>query len=188
LLAGCLYLTLKSGNPPQPGSNVASRCCILRAAQNSTSGLLNVMTDAPSKHAAEESLALAPKFDSDGLVTVVATDVWTGEVLMVAHMNEQALRRTVETGEAWYWSRSRRELWKKGESSGHTQRVTEMRVDCDQDAVWIKVEQHGPGACHTGRRSCFYREVPLRQVGAITLEFQDASRTFDPGETYGKPE
>ncbi len=107
---------------------------------------------------------------------------------MVAHMNEQALRRTVETGEAWYWSRSRRELWKKGESSGHTQRVTEMRVDCDQDAVWIKVEQHGPGACHTGRRSCFYRAVPLRQVGAITLEFQDASRTFDPGETYGKPE
>jgi phosphoribosyl-AMP cyclohydrolase len=78
-------------------------------------------------------------------------------------------------------------LWKKGESSGHTQRVTEMRVDCDQDAVWIKVEQEGPGACHTGRKSCFYRAVPLRQVGAITLAFQDATRTFDPGETYGKP-
>lgn len=146
------------------------------------------MAETLSKHALEESLILAPKFDADGLVTCVATDVWTGDILMVAHMNEQALRRTIETGEAWYYSRSRKALWKKGESSGHTQRVTEMRVDCDQDAVWIKVEQNGPGACHTGRRSCFYRAVPLGQVGAITLDFQDAAKTFDPAETYSKSE
>ena len=87
---------------------------------------------------------------------------------MVAHMNAEALKRTIETGEAWYFSRSRKALWKKGESSGHSQRVTEMRVDCDQDAIWIKVEQNGPGACHTGRRSCFYRAVPLRQTGEVS--------------------
>ena len=100
----------------------------------------------------------------------------------------EALRRSIETGEAWYWSRSRGELWHKGATSGQIQTIVEMRVDCDQDAVWIKVEQSGPGACHTGRRSCFYRAVPLRQVGAITLEFQDAAKTFDPGETYSKSE
>ena len=109
----------------------------------------------------EEGLALAPKFDRDGLVTVVATDAKSGDLLMVAHMNAEALSRTIEFGEAWYFSRSRQALWKKGESSGHVQRVVEMRVDCDQDAVWIKVEQTGAGACHTGRRSCFYRAVPV---------------------------
>ena len=97
----------------------------------------------------EEGLLLAPKFDADGLVTCVATDAGTGELLMVAHMNAEALKRTVESGEAWYFSRSRKALWKKGESSGHTQRVVEMRVDCDQDAVWIKVEQHGPCLLYT---------------------------------------
>ena len=135
----------------------------------------------------EEGFALTPKFDADGLVTCVATDAASGEVLMVAHMNAEALAKTIATGEAWYYSRSRRALWKKGETSGHTQRVVEMRIDCDQDAVWIKVEQNGPGACHTGRRSCFYRSVPLGQVGAITLDFQDAAKTFDPAETYSKP-
>src|ERR1700719_3141260 len=113
----------------------------------------------------EEGSALAPKFDADGLVTCVATDARSGEVLMVAHMNAQALQQTIATGEAWYFSRSRRALWKKGETSGQVQRVVEMRIDCDQDAVWIKVEQEGAGACHTGRRSCFYRAVPLRQSG-----------------------
>ena len=113
--------------------------------------------------AVEEGRALSPKFDADGLVTCVATDAASGDVLMVAHMNAEALARTVETGEAWYYSRSRRALWRKGESSGHVQRVTEMRIDCDQDAVWIKVEQAGPGACHTGRRSCFYRARSARQ-------------------------
>jgi phosphoribosyl-AMP cyclohydrolase len=133
----------------------------------------------------EEGCELAPRYDANGLVTCVATDAQSGDVLMVAHMNAEALARTIETGEAWYYSRSRKALWKKGESSGHVQRVLEMRVDCDQDAIWIKVEQQGPGACHTGRRSCFYRAVPLRQRGAVTLEFRD-DKTFDPQAVYGK--
>ena len=134
----------------------------------------------------EEGLAFQPKFDASGLVTCVATDAATGDVLMVAHMNAEALKRTVETGEAWYFSRSRKALWKKGESSGHTQRVVEMRVDCDQDAIWIKVEQQGAGACHTGRRSCFYRVVPLKQTGVVTLEVRDAEKAFDPNAVYDK--
>ena len=132
----------------------------------------------------EESLAFAPKFDADGLVTAVVTDAKSGDVLMVAHMNEEALRKTISSGEAWYFSRSRRTLWKKGETSGHVQRVVELRVDCDQDAVWLKVDQQGLGACHTGRRSCFYREVALGKSGAVTLEFRDAEKTFDPNLTY----
>ena len=132
----------------------------------------------------EEALALTPKFDADGLVTCVATDAGTGDVLMVAHMNAQALARTIESGEAWYYSRSRGALWRKGETSGHIQRVVEMRIDCDQDAVWIRVEQAGPGACHTGRRSCFYRAVPLGQQGAVALEFRDGEKAFDPGAVY----
>jgi phosphoribosyl-AMP cyclohydrolase len=134
----------------------------------------------------EEGRALAPKFDADGLVVCVATDARSGDVLMVAHMNADALRQTIATGQAWYFSRSRRTLWRKGESSGHAQRVVEMRIDCDQDAVWIKVEQEGAGACHTGRRSCFYRAVPLGKSGAMTLEFRDGERTFDPNAVYGK--
>lgn len=135
----------------------------------------------------EEGQAFAPGFGANGLLTCVATDARSGEVLMVAHMNREALDRTIETGEAWYYSRSRQALWKKGESSGHVQRVVEMRVDCDQDAIWIRVEQRGAGACHTGRRSCFYRAVPLGKGGAVTLEFRDAGKAFDPGEVYGKP-
>jgi phosphoribosyl-AMP cyclohydrolase len=131
----------------------------------------------------EEGRALTPKFDADGLVTCVATDAASGDVLMVAHMNDEALAKTIASGEAWYFSRSRRALWRKGETSGHTQRVVEMRIDCDQDAVWIKVEQVA-GACHTGRRSCFYRAVPLGQKpGAVTLEFRD-QRVFDPQAVY----
>jgi phosphoribosyl-AMP cyclohydrolase len=140
-----------------------------------------------STQAVEEGRALAPKFDADGLVTCVATDATTGELLMVAHMNAEALAKTIESGEAWYFSRSRRRLWRKGESSGHVQRVVEMRVDCDQDAVWIKVEQAGPGACHTGRRSCFYRAVPLGKApdAALALEFRGAEKAFDPQAVYG---
>jgi phosphoribosyl-AMP cyclohydrolase len=134
----------------------------------------------------EEGLSFAPQFGADGLVTAVVTDARSGEVLMVAHMNEDALAKTIETGEAWYYSRSRKMLWKKGETSGHTQRLVEMRVDCDQDAVWLKVEQHGEGACHTGRRSCFYRALPLGQKGRVTLEFRDAGKAFDPKAVYGK--
>ncbi|HTM72100.1 MAG TPA: phosphoribosyl-AMP cyclohydrolase [Pseudolabrys sp.] len=132
----------------------------------------------------EEGLAFTPKFDADGLVTAVVTDVKSGDVLMVAHMNEEAIRKTVASGEAWYYSRSRKTLWRKGETSGHTQRVVELRVDCDQDALWLKVEQSGEGACHTGRRSCFYRAVPLGKTGTITLEFRDAEKRFDPKKVY----
>jgi phosphoribosyl-AMP cyclohydrolase len=131
----------------------------------------------------EEGRTLAPNFDRTGLMTCVATDAASGEVLMVAHMNAEALRRTIESGEAWYYSRSRAQLWRKGETSGHTQRVVEMRIDCDQDAVWIKVEQAG-GACHTGRRSCFYRVVPIGTAGAVTLEFRDAEKAFEPAGVY----
>jgi phosphoribosyl-AMP cyclohydrolase len=132
----------------------------------------------------EEGTRLQPKFDADGLLTAVVTDAATGELLMVAHMNAEALAKTVASGEAHYFSRSRKKLWRKGEESGHTQRVLELRVDCDQDAVWLKVEQKGPGACHTGRRSCFYRAVPLGQPGEVRLEFRDAERAFDPAIAY----
>ena len=139
----------------------------------------------------EEGLGFAPKFDADGLITAVVTDIKSGDVLMVAHMNAEAVVKTVTTGEAWYYSRSRKALWKKGERSGHIQRVVELRTDCDQDALWLKVEQEGPGACHTGRRSCFYRAVPLGQSGPVTLEFRNADKTFDPHAVYpgsaGKP-
>ena len=132
----------------------------------------------------EEGLTFQPKFDASGLVTCVATDATSGEVLMVAHMNDEALRRTIASGQAWYFSRSRNALWRKGESSGQTQRVVEMRMDCDQDAVWIRVEQVG-AACHTGRRSCFYRAVSGGEGGA-QLSFVDAERLFDPNEIYRK--
>jgi phosphoribosyl-AMP cyclohydrolase len=133
----------------------------------------------------EEGLALTPKFDADGTITCVTTDAATGDVLMVAHVNAEALAKTISTGQAWYYSRSRKALWRKGETSGHTQRVIELRVDCDQDAVWIKVEQVA-GACHTGRRSCFYRAVPLGQKGgAVKLELR-GERVFDPDAVYGK--
>jgi phosphoribosyl-AMP cyclohydrolase len=106
----------------------------------------------------DSTLALDPKFDAAGLITAVATDAATGELLMLAHMNAEALERTLATGEAHFWSRSRERLWKKGESSGHVLRVVEARIDCDQDAVWLKVDAEGP-ACHTGARSCFFRRI-----------------------------
>ena len=136
----------------------------------------------PAINDREEGLELRPRFDASGLLTCVATDAASGEVLMVAHMNQEALRRTIESGEAWYFSRSRNALWKKGESSGHTQRVTEMRVDCDQDVIWIRVEQKG-AACHTGRHSCFYRKIEGGDGGA-RLSFVEAERLFDPNEVY----
>ncbi len=142
------------------------------------------MSESAHNHDLEEGLAFQPKFDVSGLVTCVATDAATGDVLMVAHMNDEALRKTVESGEAWYYSRSRKALWRKGETSGHTQRVIEMRMDCDQDAVWIRVEQSG-AACHTGRRSCFYRKVEAGEGGA-KLSFVDANKVFDPKAVYRK--
>jgi phosphoribosyl-AMP cyclohydrolase len=115
----------------------------------------------PSEKAAlEEGTAFSPRFDVGGLVTAVVTDAGDGVVLMVAHMNAEALSLTLETGIAHYWSRSRGTLWKKGETSGNLQRVIEMRTDCDQDAIWLSVQVAGDNAtCHTGRRSCFYRTV-----------------------------
>lgn len=107
----------------------------------------------------EEGARLTPKFDAQGLIACVATDAGTGDVLMLAWMNAEALARSIETGQAHYWSRSRQALWHKGASSGQYQDIVEIRVDCDQDAIWLKVRQHGGCACHTGRRSCFYRAV-----------------------------
>ena len=147
------------------------------SAHNNNEGLHN-----EGLHDIEEGLAFQPKFDASGLVTCVATDANSGDVLMVAHMNDEALRRTIASGEAWYFSRSRNSLWKKGETSGHVQRVIEMRVDCDQDAIWIRVEQSG-AACHTGRRSCFYRKVETGEGGA-KLSFVDADKVFDPKAVY----
>ena len=132
----------------------------------------------------EEGSALTPKFDADGLITCVATDAASGDVLMVAHMNAEALAKTIASGEVWYYSRSRDALWKKGETSGHVQRVVEMRVDCDQDAVWIRVEQQG-AACHTGRKSCFYRKIETAGGGSVLVPV-GATRLFDPKAVYKK--
>ena len=148
----------------------------------------SVFAPRASTEQVEEGHLFTPKFDADGLITCVVTDAWSAEVLMVAHMNEEALAATVTSGEAWFYSRSRKKLWKKGESSGHTQRVVEMRVDCDQDAILLRVEQLGAGACHTGRASCFYRAVPLKQTDfrRLILEFRDADKVFDPAQVYGE--
>ena len=142
------------------------------------------MSTSTTTHEREEGLSFQPKFDASGLVTCVATDAATGDVLMVAHMNDEALRKTIASGEAWYFSRSRNALWRKGETSGHTQHVVEMRLDCDQDAIWIKVAQTG-AACHTGRHSCFYRKIDAAN-GDTRLSFVDADRQFDPTKVYRK--
>lgn len=135
----------------------------------------------------EEGQLFAPKFDAAGLITCVVTDVETGALLMVAHMDAQALERTVSTGEAWFYSRSRQALWKKGETSGHVLRVAEIRVDCDQDVLWLRVRQSAAGTCHTGRQSCFYRAVVRQGQGApLTLAFRDDERVFDPAKVYGR--
>ncbi|TXM59240.1 phosphoribosyl-AMP cyclohydrolase [Methylobacterium sp. WL120] len=123
-----------------------------------------------SRTEVEEGAAFTPRFDRDGLVACIAVDAQDGRVLMLAHMNAESLRRTLETGEAWYWSRSRRELWHKGATSGQVQRVVEMRTDCDQDALLITVAVGGDGGCcHTGRRACFYRSVTLDPDGRAVL-------------------
>lgn len=116
--------------------------------------------EAADRDALEEGDTLTPRFDPNGLVTAVVTDAESGEVLMLAHMNDAALGKSIETGEAWFWSRSRGELWHKGATSGAIQQIVEMRVDCDQDAVWLKVRpQKREDTCHTGRKSCFYRRI-----------------------------
>jgi len=134
----------------------------------------------------EEGDVFAPEFDAHGLLPVIVTSAETGEVLMFAFMNALALARSMETGEAHYWSRSREALWRKGETSGNTQRIVEMRTDCDQDVLWLKVEMTGSGACcHTGRVSCFYRSVPFGDKAGQKLTPVGAERRFDPDAVYG---
>ncbi|TIL45789.1 phosphoribosyl-AMP cyclohydrolase [Mesorhizobium sp.] len=143
---------------------------------------------APSdKKTLEESTVFSPRFDAGGLVTVVVSDAEDGMLLMVAHMNAEALALTLETGIAHYWSRSRSALWKKGETSGNVQKIVEMLTDCDQDAIWLRVKVMGHDAtCHTGRRSCFYRTVGLID-GKGTLASDGSKPLFDTQETYRKP-
>ena len=118
----------------------------------------------------ESGHVFVPKFNEDGLITCVITDAWSGDVLMLAYMNAEALGRTIETGQVWFFSRSRKKLWRKGEQSGHGLRCVEMRVDCDQDALWLKVRVAGDGGCcHTGRRSCFYRKVETVEGHAVLV-------------------
>lgn len=138
------------------------------------------------KTAREEGNIFAPAFDAHGLLPVIVTSAKTGEVLMFAFMNAEALTRSIETGEAHYWSRSRNSLWRKGETSGNTQRIVEIRTDCDQDVLWLKVEMQGDGACcHTGRASCFYRTVPFGAAAGQKMVLRDAQRRFDPKAVYG---
>jgi len=132
----------------------------------------------------EEGTAFAPRFDAAGLVTVVTIEAGTNEVLMLAHMNAEALSLTLETGIAHYWSRSRGAIWKKGETSGEVQEVVELRTDCDQDAMVLLVRQTGRGAaCHTGRKSCFYRRATVAG-GSVMLEDRGLPRLFDPDSVY----
>ncbi|MET3924988.1 phosphoribosyl-AMP cyclohydrolase [Devosia sp. 2618] len=140
---------------------------------------------APLPHAElEEGTAFAPRFDASGLVTVVTIEAGTNDVLMLAHMNAEALSLTLETGIAHYWSRSRAKLWKKGETSGELQEVVELRTDCDQDAIVMTVHQTGRGAaCHTGRKSCFYRRAVVAG-SAVTLQDTGLPKLFDPKDVY----
>ena len=134
----------------------------------------------------EEGLALAPRFPADGLLPCVTTDAADGTVLMLGWMNDQALRLTIQTGEAHYFSRTRHAVWHKGATSGLKQRVIAMRIDDDQDAVWLRVTVAGNGAsCHVGYRSCFYREVPIGPEAGGPLRFTDIERRFDPVAVYG---
>ena len=136
----------------------------------------------------EEGLALAPKFDADGLIPCITTDANTGEVLMLAYMNGEALQRTIATGEAHYYSRSRQCLWRKGETSGLIQETVEIRIDDDQDAVWLRVRIPGSGAsCHVGYRSCFYRSVERDGPSdePARLAFTESDKSFDPKDVYG---
>lgn len=125
------------------------------------------------------------RFDATGLIPAVVTDHQTGEVLMLAYMNQEAFEKTLQTGEGWYFSRSRNALWHKGESSGNTQRVHEVLVDCDEDTVWLRVEQRGGAACHTGFRSCFFRRAVLADDGSVQLEQRLEKPVVDPETLYG---
>ncbi|MBK1789743.1 phosphoribosyl-AMP cyclohydrolase [Persicirhabdus sediminis] len=143
--------------------------------------------DRGDKKALEEKPVFSPKFDADGLIPAVAMDAKTKEPLMLAYMNETSLKMTLELGEAVYYSRSRQEIWHKGATSGHIQKVHEILTDCDQDAIILYVDQLGEGACHTGRSGCFYRkvEMPVKEQPA-SLTFTETELSFDPDAVYGK--
>ena len=145
----------------------------------------------PDKSELETGTVFSPKFDENGILPAIATDAKTGDVLMLAYMNEQALALSIETGIAHYWSRSRNQLWKKGETSGNMQTIIELRTDCDQDAIWMKVEQMGIGAaCHVGYKTCFYRAVPTGAAPTpeLALGYKEDAPLFDPDKVYGNKE
>ncbi len=135
----------------------------------------------------EEGKYLSPKFDSEGLIPVVTSDHKTGEILMHGYMNEEAFKKTIEKKEAYYWSRSRKKLWHKGKSSGFIQKVVEIRIDDDQDSIWIKVDIGSGSSCHVGYRSCFYRSIPLGKMknqNKVEMEFKEKEKKFDPKKVY----
>ena len=139
----------------------------------------------------EEGKFLSPKFDDNGLIPVITSDYKTGEILMHGYMNSEALKKTIETKEAYYWSRSRNTIWHKGKTSGFTQKVKELRVDDDQDSLWLIVDIGNGASCHVGYKSCFYRSVPLGKIDnseGIEMKFEEKEKKFDPEKVYkGQP-
>ena len=135
----------------------------------------------------EEGKYLSPKFDENGLIPVITTDTQTGDILMHGYMNEEALKKTIETREAHYWSRSRKKIWHKGQVSGFVQIVKEIRIDDDQDSVWLSVDIGSGASCHVGYRSCFYRSIPLGKIKndeALEMQFKEEEKIFDPKKIY----
>jgi len=135
----------------------------------------------------EEGKYLEPKFDENGLIPVVTTDFKTGDILMHGFMNDEALKKTIETKEAHYWSRSRKKIWRKGQTSGFVQTIKEIRIDDDQDSVWLLVDIGNGASCHVGYRSCFYRSIPLgniKNVQELEMEFKESKKIFDPKKVY----
>ena len=135
----------------------------------------------------EEGKYLSPKFDENGLIPVITTDFKTGDILMHGYMNREALKKTIETKEAYYWSRSRKKIWHKGQVSGFIQKVKEIRIDDDQDSVWLSVDIGNGSSCHVGYRSCFYRSIPLGKIKneeELEMEFKETEKTFDPEKVY----
>ena len=135
----------------------------------------------------EEGKYLSPKFDKNGLIPVITTDFHTGDILMHGYMNDEALKKTIETKEAHYWSRSRKKIWHKGQVSGFVQIVKEIRIDDDQDSVWLSVDIGSGASCHVGYRSCFYRSIPLGKIKneeELEMEFKEKKKIFDPKKVY----
>ena len=135
----------------------------------------------------EEGKYLSPKFDENSLIPVITTDFKTGDILMLGYMNYEALKKTIETKEAHYWSRSRKKIWRKGQVSGFIQKVKEIRIDDDQDSVWLSVDIGNGSSCHVGYRSCFYRSIPLGKIKneeELEMEFKETEKTFDPVKVY----